>query len=302
VPQREDGLRLPGDSRQGALCWDTPYRIPSGRAGLVARGRQPTAGILNRWEAPQSDMKNPFRVGPTDEVTKIGEVFGTPLVVKGLTWLPIIPLATWLAMAWFAGRRRPRRSWLERARVAALTMPVFLGSEWCHNLAHAAAAKAIGKPMDAMRIAWGMPLCVYYDVNDPNVTPRQHILRSLGGPALNLLLLTMSTLVRMFTRAGGVAREIANFAAKTNALMVAVSLLPLPVIDGGPIVKWALVDRGRSIEQAEDALRRTDGVLAAGLSLGSLAGLRRRRWFVGGLFGLLAALSFGFAKGLIKEQ
>jgi hypothetical protein len=67
-------------------------------------------------------------------------------------------------------------------------------------------------------------------------------------------------------------------------------------------VKWALVDRGRSIEQAEDALRRTDGVLAAALSLRSLAALRRRRWFIGGLFGLLAALSFGFAKGLIKEQ
>ena len=48
-------------------------------------------------------------------------------------------------------------------------MPIVLGSEWCHNLAHAAAARAIGKPVDAIRITWGMPLLVYYDINDKNV-------------------------------------------------------------------------------------------------------------------------------------
>jgi len=74
-------------------------------------------------------------------------------------------------MAWVAKKRVPERSWLQSLGIGALTMLVVLGSEWCHNLAHAAAARMVGKPMDAIRITWGMPLVVYYDINDENVTP-----------------------------------------------------------------------------------------------------------------------------------
>ena len=65
-------------------------------------------------------------------------------------------------------------------------MTAILGSEWCHSLAHAAAARSIGKPMDALRIDWGMPLVVYYDVDNEKVAPREHIIRALGGPVCSL--------------------------------------------------------------------------------------------------------------------
>ena len=247
-------------------------------------------------------MKNPFAIGQNDEVTRVGQVFGTPLIVRGLTWLPLIEIVTWLVMAWQAGKRRPERSWAGRAGVAALTMPVLLGSELCHNLAHAAAARAIGKPMDAMRVAWGMPLCVYYDINDASVTPRQHIMRSLGGPLFNLLALGIAIVARTFTRTGSTSREVVDVAVGMNAFLSGVSWLPLPGIDGGSILKWTLVENGQTVEQADETVRRANGPLAAALSFGSFLAVWKRRWLAGGFMALLAGVAFGIAKGFIKEQ
>jgi Zn-dependent protease len=246
-------------------------------------------------------MKNPFALSSADEVTAVGGIFGTPLVVKGWTWLPVIPLVAWLVMAWLRARKRPARPWREHAGVAALTMPVLLGSEWCHNLAHVAAARIVGRPMDALRISLGMPLCVYYDINDASVTPREHILRSLGGPAFNLLATLAALLARKSTRPGTIIREAADVAVGTNAFLAGMSLLPIAGIDGGPILKWSLVDRGRTIAQADESVRKVDGILSGALALGSLAAARRRRWFIGGFLALMAATSFGVARGLIKE-
>ena len=163
-------------------------------------------------------MIKPPVVRPTDEVTAVGRIFGTPLVVKGKTWLPLIELGAWGLMARAAGKRRPERSWLARLGVGALTMPIVVGSEWCHNLAHAAAARLVGKPMDVLRITWGTPLVVYHDIADKTVTPRQHIIRALGGPVFNALVLPVALLLRRRTHPDSVARDVANAAVGANAL------------------------------------------------------------------------------------
>jgi hypothetical protein len=131
-------------------------------------------------------MKKPVVVSPSDEVTQIGTIFDTPVVVKGRTWLPAAELVIWVFTTWLAGKRRPERTLFQRMGVGLLTMPILLGLEWCHNFAHAAAAYLIGKRMDAMRITWGTPLVVYYDINDTTVTPRQHILLFFFEDALIL--------------------------------------------------------------------------------------------------------------------
>ena len=247
-------------------------------------------------------MKNPFAITPLDDVTTVGHAFGVPVVVKGRTWLPLMELVTWVVMAWLGGRRMPRRSLTGRAGVAALTMPVFLGSEWSHNLAHAAAARLIGRPMDALRIVWGMPLCVYYDVNDAQVTPRQHMLRAVGGPIWNGFVLLISLVLRRRTPPGSVAREVADVAVGMNAFLASASLLPLPGIDGGPLLKWGLVERGRSILQADEIVKRVDGVLGVGLLAGSAVAARKRSWIAGAMLLLFGLLSLGFATGRIREQ
>ncbi len=247
-------------------------------------------------------MIKPPIVRPQDEVNVVGRVFGTPLVVKGNTWLPLAQLAVWVILAWVAGRRKPERSWGQRLALGALTMPVVLGSEWCHNLAHAAAARWVGKPMDAIRIVWGMPLLIYYDINDASVSPPQHITRALGGPVFNTLAWVAAHFLKRQARAGSVLSEIAEAAEKTNGFIAGVGLLPIPGIDGGPILRWSLVELGRTPAEADQDVRKVNGVLGAGLAGASAVALKRKRWLEGGFLVMLTATAWSIATGLLKEQ
>jgi len=247
-------------------------------------------------------MAKPVVVKPADDVTAVGSVFGTPVVVKGFTWLPLTQLAVWLIMAWPAGRGRSDRSWWKRLGIGALTMSTILRSEWCHNLAHAAAARFVGQPMDALRIAWGMPLVVYYDVNDETVTPRQHSIRALGGPLCNALLLPFALLLRRFARQGPVLGDVANAAVGVNLFLCTASLLPIPGIDGGPILKWALVERGSTLEEADELVMGVGRVVGGGLGVAAGVALKKRRWFLGSILAMFAGLALAVGFGLLKEQ
>src|SRR4030042_6373235 len=111
-------------------------------------------------------MTNPPFLDPEDRPTSLGHVFGAPMVVKGWTCLPVIELVVWGILSWVAGCKRPDWSRKKRAAAGAATTIIMLGSEWCHNLAHAAVAYKVGKPMDAIRIFFGTPLLIYYNIND----------------------------------------------------------------------------------------------------------------------------------------
>jgi Zn-dependent protease len=216
--------------------------------------------------------------------------------------LPLTQFAVWLIMAWLAGRGRAERSWVKRLGIGALTMTVILGSEWCHNLAHALAAQLVGKPMDALRVSWGMPMVVYYDVNDETVTPRQHILRALGGPLCNALILPFALLLLRFTRKGSAFGDVANAAVGMNLFLCTASLLPIPGIDGGPILKWALVERGSTPAEADETVISVNRVVGGGLGVAAGIALKRQRRFLGSILAMFAALALGVGFGLIKEQ
>jgi Zn-dependent protease len=181
-------------------------------------------------------------------------------------------------------------------------MPVILGSEWAHNLAHAAAAQLVNKPMDALRIAWGMPLVVYHDINDETVTPRQHILRALGGPVINLLLLQSGMVFKRFTREGSVWREVANATVGMNLFLSTASLLPIPGIDGGPILKWSLVERGYSREQADQGVREVNKALAMGLGGSAAIAFKKKRRLIGSILAMFSLIALAVGWGIISEQ
>lgn len=246
-------------------------------------------------------MKRPAAVRPTDDVTTIGRVFGTPLVVKGRTWLPAAELLAWPLMAWLAGRGRCDRDWWQRLGIGAWMTAVVLGSEWCHNLAHAAAARMVGKPMDALRIVWGMPLVVYYDIGDETVTPREHILRAIGGPVCNALLLLPALMFRRLTRENSGLRDVANAALGMNIFLSTISLLPIPGIDGGPILKWSLVERGYTKEAADERVKGVNRVMSGGLGFAAGVAFWKRRRFLGSILTLLAALALALGFGLVEE-
>lgn len=247
-------------------------------------------------------MRKPIIVSPDEKGTEVGKIFSASLVVKGKTWIPLTPFLAWPTMAWVAKRRTPERSWRESFGIGMLTVPIVLGSEWCHNLAHAAAAKLVGKPMDAIRIMWGMPRVIYDDINDREVSPNQHILRALGGPLINLILLPFAFLMKKLTKSESPARDVAETAVWANALIPAAGLLPIPALDGGPILKWSLVKRGHTIEEADQVVRKVNGGMGAILALAGGISLKKRRKFLGGLLFTLGAAALGFGLGFLKEQ
>ncbi len=239
----------------------------------------------------------------TDENPReIGRVFDTPLVISGISWLPVIQILVWPIMAWLARRHRPDMGLWRSIRQGALMTMIMLGSEWCHNLAHAFAARAIGKPMDQIRIMFGMPRCVYHNLNDPDVKPNEHVIRAVGGPSINALFLPFAWLVRQRTTEGTPARQVANLAVGTNLFLSTVSLLPLPGIDGGPILKWSLVGRGRSVEQADKAVRKVNGPLALAAALLTVLAFRRRKTLIGFFLGMFSLSSLGIFLGWIQEE
>lgn len=247
-------------------------------------------------------MITPEIVSPDEVVNQVGNIFDAPLVTKGWTWLPLTEVIVLGIMTREAGRLHPKRTWLTRLGVGALTMPVILGSEWCHNLAHAAAAKLVGHPVDAIRVTWGMPLLVYHDIEDFDVTPRVHIVRALGGPIINTILFGTAFYLRRLTKPDATARDVVNAALGMNAFLVLGGMLPIPGIDGGAVLKWALVDKGQTLAQADEIIRKVDIVVAAELSVGAALAFKKRKRLLGGIFAMFAGFALVIGTGLLREK
>jgi hypothetical protein len=232
----------------------------------------------------------------------VGKICGTAVKVDRLTWLPVVPVVVWVVMTFLAGRKRPQRTFARRAMVGALAMPLVVGAEWGHNLAHMATGELIGKPVDDMRIYGGMPRLVCTEESDRAVAPRQHILRSLGGPLFNGLAVLLALWWRGAVLPDSLAGELANVALRVNTFIGSAALLPIPGIDGGPLLKWSLVLAGKPPEQADLAVKRLNWPLGIGLEAGMLASLAKRRWFPAFLQGMLGATALSIAAGWLKER
>jgi Zn-dependent protease len=236
-----------------------------------------------------------------NQIRVIGQLGDTPIIVRGLTWLPLTQLVTFLAMLIHGRRGSPQRPKGDRLLLAGMTTAAILGSEWAHNLAHLTAAHLIRKPMDELQIILGMPRCIYYRLDDPQVTPRQHLLRSAAGPLLNASFLPLLCGLRQASQPGSLARALWDKAVGMNLFLATVSWLPIPGIDGGPMLKWSLVEKGYSPQEADGIVRHVNGPLAAVLGLGSAVALRRRKGLIAVLLGLLAGTALGVFMGWIDE-
>ncbi|MBC8331835.1 MAG: hypothetical protein H8E28_07620 [Anaerolineae bacterium] len=247
-------------------------------------------------------MIKPAPLHPQTASKTIGRIFNTPVVVVGKTWLPVTQFIVGGFLAWQSSRKHPQRPMREHLMIGAGSMAVMLGSEWGHNLAHAAAARLVEKPMDALRITLGMPLCVYHEIDDLSVTPREHIIRALGGPVFNGLLLGLMRLLRPLTSPNSIARKIADAGVGMNLFLSTVSLAPIPGIDGGPILKWGLVAAGRTPAEADAAVVQVNKVTGLGMGIAAGAAFKKKRRFLGGMLTLFAATSIAIGFGWLREQ
>ncbi len=112
---------------------------------------------------------------------------GASVVAQPAFW-PILVMFTG-CLVWFAGKRKPTRSWSQRLGVALLAMPVATWAEIGHAMAHTVSARLAGAPMDEILLSASMPRTPYENNEVPSPT---HIGRSLGGPIFSLISFLLS--------------------------------------------------------------------------------------------------------------
>jgi hypothetical protein len=165
-------------------------------------------------------------------------------------------------------------------------------------MAHTVSARLAGAPMDEIWLSSGMPRTLYRD-ND--VPPKTHIRRSLGGLIFSLICFSLSMLWHKLSRPGSLSRDLADASLAGHSFILVGSVAPLPMVDGGIILKWKLVEAGQSPEQADRNVHRTSlGLGAAFLGLGAVLGLFRKLRLVGALLAAGGAAGIAAGKGLLK--
>lgn len=201
-------------------------------------------------------------------------MFDTTVTVEGTVAAPLG--LVWGGLTWWGRRRHPERGIWRGLLIGGATLVVLLPADFGHACAHIASARYAGAPMDELRISASMPRTLYWD-ND--VSPDAHRLRALGGPAFNALGCLLSLATYRAASRHPVARELAGWSALGHGFILIMSLMPVPVVDGGVLLKWTLVARGRSAPEADALVRRVDlGLAALGGVVGAgLLGRRLRR-------------------------
>jgi hypothetical protein len=200
-------------------------------------------------------------------------------------------------MSWQAARKRPEHRWPTRLVVGALSTSALIQGDVGHAFAHTLITRMVGAPMDEIRLTSGMPRTIYYD-ND--VPPDAHRLRALGGPIFSSIGLGTSLLLSSLAPRESTIREVADWSSVGYGLILAGSLASLPIVDGGSILKWTLVEQGRTPEQADQVVKQP-GLITGFTATGAGVGLAtRRRWLPA--LGILAVglIAIGAALGEIR--
>lgn len=198
---------------------------------------------------------------------------GTPIKTSPVVLANVLGL--WGGLSWLAGRRQPERSWPVRLLVGALSTLTLLVTDIGHAMAHVISAQFAGAPMDEILISESMPKTVYFD-ND--VPPQAHRMRALGGPIFSAVGLLISLLLRLLKPRGSVAREVAGWSCMGHGMILGGSLAPLPIVDGGSILKWTLVEQGRTPEEADDTIKQVNLGLGVAATTTGVGLATKRRW------------------------
>ena len=241
------------------------------------------------------DQNSTFSPTHSAELRSSIKINSTPVVVTPSFFGNLLGL--WMGMYWLYGRKHPERPWFARLITGALSAAALVLADVGHALAHTVSARYSGAPMDEIQLSSGMPRTIYYD---EDISPKAHRMRALGGPVFSAFGLLISLLVRISFPRNSMARYVANWSSIGHGLILVGSLAPLPIVDGGSILKWTLVDRGRTPKQADQIVKQA-GIFTGFTATAVGAGLAtRRRWLPA--VGLLAAgvIAIGAALGKIR--
>ena len=173
-------------------------------------------------------------------------VLGTD-VVFGPTAL-VSPGLVGLALTYLFGRRRPQTSMIGLTLMWPVMSLMALFVDAFHYLGHIVTSLQSKAPITKIEEAFPIPILTY--ARD-DITPQQHQIRAIGGPIASALAVVLSVAARTFTRSGSVLRDVVNMSIIMNVVMVLGSLTPIPIFDGGSLLKWHLVKSGFSENEAD---------------------------------------------------
>jgi hypothetical protein len=222
------------------------------------------------------------------------KVFGTPMKVKMIFMFYILILwaiLTWLETAW-----HPEMASWEAVLIGLAVVLVLIPADVGHAVAHIFSARWAGAPMDEILLSAGMPRTLYWN---NAVSPNTHRLRAIGGPLFNMVALLLSLAIYALLASNSIIRELATWSALGHALILMMSLVPLPVVDGGTLLKWTLVARGRTEKQADAAVRRLDWVIGSLTEIAGLVLVASRLWIAGGILVGLGMVVIAITAGKI---
>jgi hypothetical protein len=228
-----------------------------------------------------------------DDLPALFTAWGTPVRVHPMVLANVATL--WALLSWLAGRRHPAWRVGRRLLAGAASALSLLSADIGHAVAHIVSARWAEAPMDHVLISAGMPRTVY---TDEQVSPLAHRRRALGGPLLNAAGFLVSLALRPLAPRSSVPREALDWSCLGHGALLVGSLAPLPLVDGGSLLKWSLVEAGHSPQQADTVVRQAGLGLAAGAAAAGLALAARGRWLPA--LGLLAAATFAVAASLDK--
>ncbi len=222
-------------------------------------------------------------------------IFGTPVKIKRTVLVPIIALwagVTWLGFSW-----HPERGFWQGVLIGFVTVLLLMPVDFGHALAHIFSARYAGAPMDEILISADMPRTLYWN---NEVSPDVHRIRALGGPLFNAVGLLLSAGVYAVASGHVIARELAAWSAGGHGLLLILSLLPVPIVDGGTLLKWTLVAKGRTEAQADEMIRRVDWVMGIVGGLIGIGFIVMQMWIAGVILVGIGAVVIAIAAGKIR--
>ena len=223
----------------------------------------------------------------------LSTLFGTEIKTR-LDAL-LLPFLVALGAGIYAKSTQPKRPfWRHIIRIPLYTL-AFLLADVVHSVGHILSSLRAEAPIQKLVLRFPMPQLVY---QEKSVSPRQHRWRAWGGPLASLWAASLHRVLQFLTPAGSWLYDFwqANFWFHLSLGLG--SLLPLPIFDGGSILKWTLIERGRDHEEADETLKQVNTTLGTTLlTFGfALALAKRLAWAVAVIGTGIGLIAFGRGK------
>ncbi len=219
----------------------------------------------------------------------------TPVKVRPGFWMMVLGL--WALLSWLGRWRWPGQSWGAYILVGGVGMLLGMLADVGHACAHTIGARLANAPMDVILLGPDMPRTLYWNNDLP---PRAHIMRSLGGPVYSGIGLLLGLGWLMVVPLGTAVGYLGEIWTLTNGFIFLALFAPLPIVDGGVILKWALVLGGQTETRADELVKRLGIGFGVVLLAVGLVFLVKTTWLLGGICFLVGLVALGAALKIIR--